>query len=77
MWDALTRALAAGLSIWDHKEKTKYIDQLAKLQKDYYAEYNKTLSDRNDAILDGLEFQLRILSNSFAASVGKSDAANK
>ncbi len=74
MFTALAKALGAGLSIWEHKEKFKYVDQLLKLKKEYYAEDNKAPSERDDAVLDNLYFQLCLLSDSFAASVVPKDA---
>lgn len=69
MFESLAKALAAGLSIWEHKEKNKYIDRLERIRKDYREEYNKPIGVRSDAVLDDLEFQLRLAADSFAASV--------
>lgn len=44
------------------------------LERRYYEEYNKPLERRSDAVLDNLEFQLRVAGLGFAASVGKSNA---
>jgi hypothetical protein len=56
------------------KEKNKYRDKRIQLEKAYYEEYNKPLSDRSDAVLDNLWFELRILVNSILADIGKPDA---
>lgn len=77
MVTALFQTLHAGLVLWDDIEKTKYIDRLEQLKKDYYAEFNKDLSLRSDAVLDNVQFELRILAVSFAASVGTKNAAAK
>ena len=77
MVDALIKCLAAGLEIWNSKEKTKYIDKLVSLKKEYYEESNKPLPERDDAVLDNLEFELRLLASGFAASVGKPDTQVK
>lgn len=74
MVESIFAVLAAGLSIWSSKEKTKYIDKLIKLKRDYYEEINKPFERRDNARIDNLEFELRILGDSFAASVAKSDA---
>ena len=71
---ALFSILNSALSIWANKEKTKYQDRLLSLKRDYYAEYNKPLSERSDAVLDNLEFELRLLSDAVAANLGKQDA---
>lgn len=71
MFTVLLNCLNAGLTLWDDKEKTKYVDQLISLKEQYYAEFNKPDASRSDAVLDNLEFQLRVLATSFAAGVGK------
>jgi hypothetical protein len=76
VFQALAQALAAGLSLWEHKEKNKYNDKLIQLERDYYAEENKATSVRSDAVMDNLEFELRLLARAFAASARKQDPAN-
>lgn len=70
MLDSLFKALAAGLSIWDHKEKTKYVDRLLGLKRDWDSEYAKEPDIRDDAVLDNIERQLRILTSEWTAIVG-------
>lgn len=74
MFESLAQALAAGLTLWSDKEKTKYVDRLVSIRKRYYEEYNKPLSSRDDSVLDQLEFELRILAASFASGIGKSNS---
>lgn len=71
---ALFKALEAGLSIWLSKEKTKYTDRLLKIKEDYYRE--KTKADPNMAVLDDLEFQLFLLSSTFATSAASGQASS-
>lgn len=77
MFDLILSLLNTGLQLWLSKEKTKYIDQLMQLQKDYYAEYNKPLADRSDAILDNLCFQLHVIAAAFVTSAGTPNPANQ
>jgi len=77
MTELIFRALAAGLEIWEHKERNKYIRKMINLKKDWYEEYNKDPSDRSDAILDNVEFELRILVEAFASKIGTKDTKNK
>lgn len=70
----LFKALAAGLSLWSDKEKNKYVDHLNDLKKAYYVEYNKPSGERDDAYLDDLEFELRLLTDSFCSQVGKQNS---
>lgn len=73
MFESLLTVLGAGLSIWNNKERTKYVDQLMSLKRRYYEEFNKSAEHRSDAILDGIESELRILASAFSTSVGKPD----
>lgn len=77
MFTALLQVLLAGLQLWTDKEKTKYVDQLMKLKKEYYEEVNKPDDKRDDAVLDNLEFQLRLLGSAFASGVIQSNTTDK
>ena len=72
MIEAIFKTLAAGLTLWNSKEKSKYIDKLYKTKKAWYEEYNKDNPD--DAILDNLEHELCILADAFASKVRIEDA---
>jgi hypothetical protein len=73
VFGSILTILAAGLSIWESKEKTKYIDKMLGLKKDYYEEFNKGPELRDHAQLDRIEYELRVLGETWAASVGKPD----
>ena len=77
MIQALFEALSAGLGIWKSKESRKYLDKLMKLEKKYYEAINKSEEDWDDAVLDNIAFELRILSKAFNSSVGTKDSKNK
>ncbi len=77
MFASFLKALASGLSLWESKEARKYVDRLEKIKREYYEEINKPDQERSDAVLDNLEFELRLLSDSFSTSVGESNAKNK
>lgn len=77
MFESLLTVLGAGLSIWNNKERTKYVDQLMSLKRRYYEEFNKDAEHRSDAILDGIESELRILASAFSTNVGNQDASNQ
>lgn len=70
MIDTLFSVLASALSIWDHAEKDKYINQCIELKEAYYAELAKPDGQRSDAILDDCLNQLRIICDSFSGAVG-------
>lgn len=69
MDSALFQALAAGLSLWASKEKTKYIDRLERAKRAWDEEYKKPIDQRSDAVLDDIRFDLKILTASFSDSV--------
>lgn len=74
---ALFEALSAGLSLWQSIESRKYLDKLLSLKKKWYEEYNKDPSIRSDAVLDDIEFELRILSTAFSTSVREQNSQAK
>lgn len=72
MWfGSLLAIVGAVLQLWASKEKRKYIDEKMAIEKAYYEEQNKPAELRSDAVLDSLEFRLRILASAIAADVGK------
>lgn len=76
MIKSILQILGTGLSLWNHKEKTKYHDKFIKLQKEFYEEYNKPDGERSDAALDNIEFELRLLASGFCAEVRESQDKN-
>jgi hypothetical protein len=76
MFEKIADILAAGLSLWASKEKTKYIDRLISLRKEYREEYNKPADLRSDAVLDNILFELCLLGDSFGARVRAENASN-
>ncbi len=71
MVQALIAALSSGLALWSHKEKTRYADRLMDLKRSWYEETNRADSDRNDAAIDAIELELRLLAFGFAATSGE------
>lgn len=69
MIDSIFKILGAGLSIWESKEKTKYLDKYLELKRDYYEELNKDMCD--DAVLDHIEHELLILGEAFSTKAPK------
>lgn len=64
----LFEVLGTALSLWESKEKTKYIDRYMSLKRAYWEEYNKPQESRSDAALDNLEFEIKLLSTGFVAA---------
>lgn len=75
MTELVLKLLGAGLDLWVTKEKTKYQDKYIALKKAYYEESNKP--DFDDAVLDNIRFDLKLLCNSYLAELGKSNVAGK
>lgn len=71
MFEILGRVLGAGLAIWEHKEVNKYRDKLLSLQKRHREARSKPAAEWDDAVLDDIEFELKILADSFAGSVSE------
>jgi len=74
MLEILFKVLGAGLSIWESKEKNKYIDKIIELKRDYYSEFNKGPGYRSNAVLDNIERELLIIAEVFASAAGSKDA---
>jgi len=77
MFEAIAKILGAALSIWEHKEKNKYVEQLMELETEWRKEANKDPEHRSDAVLDNLEFKLRVLGAAFASGVTVQNSQNK
>lgn len=74
--DSIFSALGSGLKLWSSVESRKYIDKYLKLRKDYYDETNKPESEQDFAVIDNIEFELKLLCDSFGSSVGAPEAKN-
>jgi len=74
MVEVLFGVLMQGLKLWNHKESTKYLDEVIKLQQDYLDEYNKPRHLRNNNDLDSIQLRLELISKNFITSAGKKDA---
>lgn len=67
MIEALFKIASTALSIWDSKEKTKYVDAVIKLEKEYYEENNK---DRPDmAVINNIELELFVISKNLNSQI--------
>lgn len=68
--------LMTGLSLWQNKEARKYIDKVIKLKQEYHDEMAKPETERSDAVLDDIDFQLRTLSIAFCSSASGENSKN-
>lgn len=76
MFELLASVLGKGLELWTLKEKRKYIDKLMDLKTRYNEAINRPDADRNDALTDDLEFQLRVLAIAFTTEAGEQGTKN-
>ena len=78
MIGAVFTLLGSALSIWQSKEKRKYLDRYLSLKRDYYEAINRPPEEWNDARIDGLKFELQLLVDSLSSQIGNgADASNK
>lgn len=70
MVDSLFRILGSALSIWEHKEKRKYLDKYLDLKRDYYEAINRPPEIWNDARIDSIKFELQLLVDSVSSNIG-------
>ena len=77
MFTILADLLGSALKLWETKEKQKYIDEYLSLREQYEKEYNRPDGDRSAAVLDNLEFKLRLIAIAVTAGVGKPNALDK
>lgn len=57
--------LKEGLKLWNAKEADKYLNEVLKLEKEYYAELAKSEDDRSQLYLDERLFELRRIAENF------------
>lgn len=68
--------LKEGLTLWNNKESTKYLDKVLKLEKEYNEELNKPIDARSDYKLDSIMLELTVIARSFVMYPGKNRNTN-
>ena len=66
--------IGSALSIWESKERNKYVDEMIRLKKEYYEEINKPQLD--DAKLDSITRNITILCELCSAKIGATNSKN-
>lgn len=69
MVESIFAILSAALGIWNSKEKTKYLDRMMRLKREFYEENNKPEKERDHAVLDNLRFELQLLCEHASAAI--------
>lgn len=68
--------LLKGLSLWDDKEKHKYIDRVLGLKKDYDAEQDKPVGERDNSVMDRIDRELRDIGDVFSSDIVSASAGS-
>lgn len=71
MITAILSVVGSALSIWDSKLKQKYIDKHIDLQRKWFEAINAPEAERDNALIDNLEFEILLLLKSLAFDMSK------
>lgn len=71
MVGAIIEIVSLALQLWVSKDKRKYVDALTKIEDKYREEESKPYMERDHAVLDNLEFELRQLIRNISADARK------
>jgi hypothetical protein len=63
--------LKEGLKLWNAKESNKYIDQVIKLEKEYYDELSKSEDDRSQLTMDKCLHDIATIAENFVKFASK------
>ncbi len=63
--ESILQILKFSLSIWEHKERTKFQSRVMELERDYLQEKSKDEHDKDDDTLGIIEFELNIVLKQF------------
>jgi len=69
MIESLFKIVETALTIWESKERRRYVDRLLEIKSKYYEENNKPRP--NMAVLDNLEHDLKLFSEAFNSETTK------
>lgn len=76
MIESIFSALGAGLKLWSSVESRKYLDKYINLRKQYYEEISKPEDQQDFAVIDNIQFELKLLCDSFGSAVGGQETKN-
>ena len=71
------KLIELGLELWIDSRKTEIQRRYLFLKESWYAEYNKPDTDRSDAVMDNIKFELRQLIDTFASQARTSNTPAK
>ncbi len=61
------------LRLWASMEKRKYQDKLLGLKRKWRDEWNKPKGERSNAVLDNIEFEIRLLCDGIVQVINNQD----
>jgi len=74
MIESVFNLLGAALTLWNDTQKNYFLKKYIKLKTDYYHEKNQDKPDHS--ILDNIEFELFLLSNTVSSEITRSSTQN-
>jgi hypothetical protein len=77
MIETLLNVFLQGLTLWNSKEKTKYVDKILSLKKDWYDEYKKPIGSRDDDKLANIQSELRLTAEAWSSAIESEAAQSK
>lgn len=69
MFELILGIVSVALQLWLYKEKNKYVDKKIALETAYYKEMNLPLEERDFAVLDNLEAELKIFARALTEEI--------
>lgn len=66
--------LGAGVRLWEHSEKMKYIEELNEIQDKIHQEMQKPQHERDQSMLDHLEWRVLLVGRAWVAQINGSNA---
>jgi hypothetical protein len=64
----VSELLLVGLKLWERKNKNKYFEELRNLERGRHSEEAKPLEERDQAMLDNIDYELLLLSRKFVSA---------
>ena len=74
---SVLKIIEATLGYMNLRESHKYKDEFISLRQAHYDESNKNEDDQDFAVMDRIEYRLKLLCVSVASDINKSDIENK
>lgn len=77
MIETLFEVLLAGLQVWDHERREEFARKALDLKLEWYKEYEKPIGVRSDDVLSRINIELRLICDSWTATVKSAATPSK